>query len=156
MYYYLTKSNKTQYMDLKKSYQREEEMPWDKKDLYYFLSQPEGLEQWFCDQAEEIDKQHLCLYWNDKPHTAKIVGKKKNKSIKYEFLPDADEETKGQNPYIEYTINKGGLDDTYYLKIVDYSKNMDIAALEQLWDELCYLLRIAIENRWNGPLGIPA
>ncbi len=100
------------------------------KVLYTFLSTPDGLQEWFADKVNYTNNEFE-FEWDDESAKAKLVNKKNNESIKFEFT---DEERKGNT--LEFKINTDPLTKELALNISDYCLKDEEKSNKQLWDFL--------------------
>lgn len=101
------------------------------KVLYTFLSTPDGLQEWFADKVN-YKQGEFEFDWNeDSVATAKMVQKKNNESIKFEFT---DEERRGNT--LEFKINTDPLTKDLALHISDFCLVEEEKSNKQLWDFL--------------------
>jgi uncharacterized protein YndB with AHSA1/START domain len=100
------------------------------KILYTFLSTPDGLQEWFADKVNFTGGEFE-FTWDDETAKAKLVNKKNNESIKFEFT---DEERKGNT--LEFRINTDALTKELALNISDFCLKDEEKSNKQLWDFL--------------------
>lgn len=100
------------------------------KVLYTFLSTPDGLQEWFADKVNYTGGEFE-FEWDDESAKAKLVSKKNNECIKFEFT---DEERKGNT--LEFKINTDPLTKELALQISDYCLKDEEKSNKQLWDFL--------------------
>ncbi|PQA59796.1 START-like domain-containing protein [Siphonobacter curvatus] len=108
------------------------------KMLFPYVSTASGLQQWFANKVNVGSNQSMIFEWDGENHPAKIVSMRQNKSIKYDFTPDANEE---EHNYMEFRLDQSDLTNSTFLKITDYSDNTDEEDLRALWDGLIDTLR---------------
>lgn len=101
------------------------------KVLYNFLSTPDGLQEWFADKVNYKQNGEFEFNWDDELATAKIVSKRNNESVVFEFT---DEEREGNT--LEFKINTDPLTRDLALQIADYCLDDDQKGNRQLWDFL--------------------
>lgn len=101
------------------------------KVLYNFLSTPDGLQEWFADKVNYKQNGEFEFNWDDELATAKIVSKRNNESVVFEFT---DEEREGNT--LEFKINTDPLTRDLALQIADYCLDDDQKSNRQLWDFL--------------------
>ena len=101
------------------------------KVLFNFLSTPDGLQEWFADKVNYKQNGEFEFNWDDELATAKIVSKRNNESVVFEFT---DEEREGNT--LEFKINTDPLTRDLALQIADYCPDDDQKGNRQLWDFL--------------------
>ena len=100
------------------------------KVLYNYLSTPDGLQEWFADKVNIKGNEYEFL-WDDESAQARIISKKNNEHITFEFT---DDERKGN--ILEFKINTDPLTRDLALHISDYCANDEQDSNKQLWDFL--------------------
>ncbi|MCS7004900.1 MAG: START-like domain-containing protein [Cytophagales bacterium] len=126
-------------MAKKYKYQAEFEIHCDPKRLYQYISTPSGLQSWFADRVIPINDKMYDMIWDKQSHPARIVSKRQNSHIKFQFLdPSGSEEDLN---YIEFRIDYSEITQTSFLHITDYSEMTEKSDLDDLWNKLVgYLL----------------
>src|SRR5690606_29427674 len=123
------------YMIEKVQFQLEYELKSSPRILYSFLIDPTALEQWLADEVNVKDNIYE-FTWEDETRTAKLVGSRENKSVKYKWL---DEE----NYYFEMEILLHELTNDVALLITDYSTEENLEDRKKIWDNsIEYLQRV--------------
>jgi uncharacterized protein YndB with AHSA1/START domain len=100
------------------------------KVLYTFLSTPDGLQEWFADEVNFKAGEYE-FAWDDENAKAKLVSKKNNECIKFEFT---DDERRGNT--LEFKINTDPLTKELALCISDFCLPEEERSNKQLWDFL--------------------
>jgi hypothetical protein len=97
------------------------------KVLFNYISTPGGLQQWFAEKVT-MDSNHLYHFtWDEEEHIAELTSSRLNKSTRFDFVgPD-------EGNYIEFKLVLSEIDNSIFLKITDYSDNVDEADLESVW-----------------------
>ena len=106
-----------------------------KKMLYGYLNTASGLMEWFADDVNINEDKVYNFLWDGQDHKAKMVSSRTNHHVKFEFLPE-DEEDEDDKSYMEFKLEVNELTQTVYLKITDYSYNDDPEELQDLWESL--------------------
>ena len=112
----------------KKMYQIEYTFNTSPKVLYYRLSTPSGLSEWFADDVNLHDGV-LTFIWNDSEEQAEILSKKDNHFIKYRWLEDENEDT-----YFEFRIVTDELTGDVALHITDFIEEEEQEDSIELWN----------------------
>ena len=98
------------------------------KILYYRLSNPSGLEEWFAKKV--IVKDGIFTFkWERSEQQAKLLDKKKDNYIKFKWL-DSDDDT-----FFEFRIQKQELTGDVALKITDFAEPDEKEDIIGMWDE---------------------
>jgi uncharacterized protein YndB with AHSA1/START domain len=110
------------------------------KMLFPYISSASGLSQWFADDVNINEDKVFIFLWDGEEHRAKKVSQKLNLSVKFEFLPEEEEDEEDPN-YIELKLNVNELTQSVYLQITDYSDFDDQEEQQELWENQVYLLK---------------
>lgn len=97
--------------------------------LYNRLSTPSGLSEWFADDVNVKGNKYTFL-WEGAEQEAELKLKKENKSIRFHWLDDEEEDT-----YFEFNINMDDLTGETALVIVDFAEKDDIEDSIELWNQ---------------------
>lgn len=97
--------------------------------LYNRLSTPSGLSEWFSDDVNVKGKIYTFI-WDGAEQQAELLSKKDNKSIRFKWLEDEDEET-----YFEFNINVDELTNETALMIVDFAEDDEKEDSFELWNQ---------------------
>jgi uncharacterized protein YndB with AHSA1/START domain len=87
------------------------------KVLFSRLSTPEGLCEWFADDAT-VDGDVFTFTWNKSESRARLIALKDNKFVRFEWLDAPDEESN----YFEFRINIEELSGSLALIITDFTE----------------------------------
>lgn len=117
----------------KQKYSLEYEIRSSAKILFNFISEPNGLSQWFADDVRI--KDHVYTFsWNDgEEQNAKLISIKENKSVRFKWLDDEE------YTYFEMEVVKDELTNDVALVITDFAVKEAIKDKTLVWD-------IQIEN----------
>ena len=117
----------------KQKYSIEYEIRSSAKILFNFISEPNGLSQWFADNV--TIKDHIYTFaWNDgEQQNAKLVSIKENKLVRFKWLDD-EEQT-----YFEMEVVKDEITNDVALVITDFAVKDAIKDKTLVWN-------IQIEN----------
>ena len=108
------------------------------KLLYTRLSTPSGLSEWFADNVQ-LNGNNFTFFWDDSEQVAKLLMKKTNEYVRFQWEEDEDEEA-----YFEFKIAKDELTGDVALIITDFVEPDDIDDTKGLWDSQVSELRRAI------------
>jgi uncharacterized protein YndB with AHSA1/START domain len=105
------------------------------KMIFPYLSSAGGLQEWFADEVVTLPDKTMNIIWDGVDHHAKVVSRRTNSHIKYQFGIDgnAEEEELG---FLEFKVDYNEMTQSSFLKIVDYSEMDDENDLEELWNQL--------------------
>lgn len=113
--------------DNKKKFKLEYEIKSSPRILYSFLSEPNGLAQWFADDVT-IRDQVYTFSWDDEAQDAKLLGTKENKFVKFRWIDDDP-----QN-YFEMEIIMDELTNDVALGITDFASEDNITERTLIWN----------------------
>ena len=103
------------------------------KLLNTYISTASGLSEWIADNVNLDKDKNFVFVWDNEAHVAKLVHKKDNHTVKFEFLEDDGEESEDPS-YIQIDISLNDMTQTVFLTITDYSDIDDEVELTELWD----------------------
>jgi len=119
----------------KRKLQLEYEIKSSPKILYSFISEPNGLAQWYADNVTYRDGKYHFV-WDDENHPAKLLTTKENKSVKFAWLEDSPY-------YLEFEILQDELTNDVALMITDFASEDNLAERKLIWDnQIKYLLAV--------------
>ncbi len=98
------------------------------KILYYRLSNPSGLEEWFANKV--IVKDGIFTFrWDKSEQQAELIEKKTDEHIRFKWL-DSEE-----NTYFEFNIHKQELTGDVALQIIDFTESDEKENIIEMWNE---------------------
>lgn len=104
--------------------------------LYSFISEPNGLSQWFADDVNIRDNTYT-FTWDDEVQKAKLISIKENKLVKFRWEDDEP------YCYFEMEIVQDELTNDVALAITDFSTEETLQERTQIWDnQITYLLSV--------------
>lgn len=112
----------------KKKYDIEFTFNTSPKVLYYRLSNPSGLSEWFADDVN-LRKGIYTFTWDGSEEQATLVSKKDQVFIRFHWLEDEDEDT-----YFEFRIRIDELTNDVALLISDFAEEDEIDDAIDLWE----------------------
>jgi uncharacterized protein YndB with AHSA1/START domain len=129
-------ANSIQRMTEKKKFQIEYEVKSSPKILFSFLSEPNGLSQWFADDV--VYRDHVYTFtWDDEQQRAKLLSIKENKLVKFKWLDDEPQ------CYFEMEIVQDELTNDVALSITDFATDDTIEERRLIWDnQIQYLVSV--------------
>ena len=110
------------------------------KMLFPYLSTASGLAQWFADDVNINEDKVYSFLWDGEEHKARKASQRTNVSVKFEFLPETEEDEDDPN-YIELKLNVNELTQSVFLQITDYSDFDDQEEQQDLWENIVYSLK---------------
>ncbi len=120
----------------KKKFTLEYEVRSSPRILYSFISEPNGLSQWFADDVNFRDQVYT-FTWDDEQQKAKLVAIKENKLVKFKWLDDEPQ------CYFEMEIVQDELTNDVALSITDFTTDELLAEKKLIWDnQIDYLISV--------------
>lgn len=120
----------------KKKFTLEYEVKSSPRILYSFISEPNGLSQWFADDVIFRDQVYT-FKWDDEVQKAKLISIKENKSVKFKWLDDEPQ------CYFELEIVQDELTNDVALSITDFSTDETLEEKKSIWDNsIDYLISV--------------
>ncbi len=123
-------------MSEKKKFSIEYEIKSSPRILYSFLSEPNGLAQWFADDVN-VREQVYTFTWDGEEQKAKLLAAKENKSVKFKWLDDEPQ------CFFEMEILQDELTNDVALGITDFATEENISDRKLIWDnQIEYLISV--------------
>ncbi|OAQ38625.1 hypothetical protein A5893_14535 [Pedobacter psychrophilus] len=98
------------------------------KILYNYISQPNGLSEWFADDVKVKD-QIFTFIWDDgEEQKAKMLSFKENKAVKFHWVDDEP------YTYFELEIVKDELTNDVALVITDFALSENLKDRQMIWN----------------------
>lgn len=120
----------------KKKFTLEYEVKSSPRILYSFISEPNGLSQWFADDVNFRDQVYT-FTWDDEQLKAKLVSIKENKLVKFKWLDDEPQ------CYFEMEIVQDELTNDVALSITDFTTDELLSEKKLIWDnQIDYLISV--------------
>lgn len=115
-------------MSEKKKYSLEYEVKSSPRILYSFISEPNGLAQWFADDVNVRDQVYTFSWEDGEEQKAKLVSLKENKIVKFKWMDDEPQ------CYFEMEIIQDELTHDVALLITDFATSENMAERKMIWD----------------------
>src|ERR1700712_4261028 len=123
-------------MSEKKKFHIEYEIKSSPRILYSFISEPNGLMQWFADSVSVRDQVYT-FSWDDEQQTAKLLGTKENKLIRFKWVDDEPQ------CYFEMEVVQDELTNDVALSVTDFATEDTISERKLIWDnQVDYLISV--------------
>ena len=123
-------------MSDKKKFKIEYEVKSSPRILYSFISEPNGLAQWFADDVT-IKDQVYTFSWDGEQQDAKLLGVKENKFVRFRWTDDDPQS------YFEMEIIQDELTNDVALGITDFATEDNINEKTLIWDnQIAYLISV--------------
>jgi uncharacterized protein YndB with AHSA1/START domain len=123
-------------MSEKKKFTIEYEIKSSPRILYSFLSEANGLAQWFADDVSVRD--HVYTFtWDDEKQSARVLLAKENKIVRFKWVDDEPQY------FFEMEILQDELTNDVALAITDFATEDAIAERKLIWDnQIDYLVSV--------------
>lgn len=123
-------------MSDKKKFSIEYEIKSSPRILYSFLSEPNGLTQWFADDVAVRDQVYT-FTWDGEQQKAKLLLMKENKLVRFKWMDD------DPNCYFEMEILQDELTNDVALGVTDFATEETIPERKLIWDnQIDYLISV--------------
>lgn len=123
-------------MSEKKKFTIEYEIKSSPRILYGFLSEANGLTQWFADDVTVRDQVYT-FTWDDEQQKAKLVAVKENKLVRFKWVEDEPQ------CFFEMEILQDELTNDVALSITDFAVEETISERKLIWDnQVEYLISV--------------
>lgn len=123
-------------MSEKKKFTMEYEIKSSPRILYSFLSESNGLSEWFADEVSVRD-QVFTFTWDGEQQKAKLLLLKENKLVKFRWIDDDPQY------YFEMEILQDELTNDVALSITDFAPEDAIDERKLIWDnQIEYLISV--------------
>ncbi|WP_017259932.1 START-like domain-containing protein [Pedobacter arcticus] len=115
-------------MSEKVKFRLEYEIRSSAKILYSFISESNGLSEWFADKVK-INEQIFTFIWDDgEEQKAKLLSLKENKSVKFHWIDDEP------YTYFELEIIKDELTNDVALVVTDFASQENLKDRQAIWN----------------------
>lgn len=123
-------------MSEKKKFNIEYEIKSSPRILYGFLSEANGLTQWFADDVTVRDQLYT-FTWDGEQQKAKLIAMKENKLIRFKWVEDEPQ------CFFEMEILQDELTNDVALSITDFAVEDTISERKLIWDnQVEYLISV--------------
>jgi uncharacterized protein YndB with AHSA1/START domain len=127
-------------MSEKEKFEMEFEVNSSTSVLFNMISTPSGLSEWFADDVN-IKDDLFTFIWDGSVQQARLVGKKKGESVKFQWLNDHED---GLKTYFEFAIKVDDLTNDVALMITDFADSDEIEEAKRLWENQIQDLKTTI------------
>ena len=97
--------------------------------LFNMISTPSGLSEWFADDVN-IKDDLFTFIWDGSVEQAKLIGRRKGESVKFQWLDDYND---GLKTYFEFSMKVDELTNDVALIVTDFAEKGDIDNAKHLW-----------------------
>ena len=127
-------------MSDKVKYEMEFEVKSSTSVLFNMISTASGLSEWFADNVNLKDDRFIFI-WDGSEEEAKLLGKKKGESIKFQWMEDFEE---GEKTYFEIAIKIDDLTNDVALIVTDFADEDELEESKLLWTNQIAELKMTI------------
>jgi uncharacterized protein YndB with AHSA1/START domain len=96
--------------------------------LFQYLSTPSGLSEWFSDNVNSRG-EFFTFIWDDSQEVAKLLGKKTNERIRFQWEDDED-----TSYYFELKIQVDEITKDVSLIVTDHAEDDEVDEGKMLWE----------------------
>ena len=111
--------------------------------LFQYLSTPSGLSEWFADDVNSRGED-FTFFWDDGEETAKLIQKKNNERVRFQWLNDEEDADK---VYFEFRIQVDEITKDVSLIISDFSTEDELEESKMLWENSVSSLKQVLGSR---------
>lgn len=104
--------------------------------MYKFLSTPDCLIRWFCDEVD-INGKEYSFSWEGEEEIALLIEDSENELLRFEW-EDADE-----GEYLEFKMERSPVTGETILNLTDWADDDEVEDQQKLWDTQLDRLRSA-------------
>ena len=123
-------------MPEKKKFTIEYEIKSSPRILYSFLSEANGLTQWFADNVTVRDQLYT-FTWDDEQQKAKLLMLKENKLVRFKWVDDEPQ------CFFEMEILQDELTNDVALSVTDFATEDTISERKLIWNnQIDYLISV--------------
>ena len=127
-------------MSDKVKYEMEFEVKSSTSVLFNMISTASGLSEWFADNVNLKDDRFIFI-WDGSEEEAKLLGRKKGESIKFQWMEDFEE---GEKTYFELAIKIDDLTNDVALIVTDFADADELEEAQLLWTNQIAELKMTI------------
>ncbi len=98
------------------------------KILYSYISEPNGLSEWFADDVKVSDQTYHFIWDDGEEQKAKLLSSKDNKSVKFHWIDDEP------YTYFELEVVKDELTNDVALVVTDFASEENLKDRKAIWN----------------------
>ncbi|RYM33554.1 SRPBCC domain-containing protein [Brumimicrobium glaciale] len=110
------------------------------KVLNSMVMTPSGLSEWFADDVNIKDDIYT-FYWNGSEEVARLISKKANDHIKFQWLEDEEE---GLDTYVEIRFKVDPMTKAVVLHLTSFAEKDEMEEIQLYWESTIEELRRVI------------
>lgn len=101
------------------------------KVLNSMITTPSGLSEWFADDVDIKDDIYT-FYWDGSNEEARLLGKKSNEFIKFQWLEDEEE---GEDTYLEIRFKVDPMTKVVVVNLTGFADDDELEETQLYWDK---------------------
>lgn len=98
--------------------------------LFQYLSTPNGLSEWFCDDVNNKG-DNFTFIWGDTEQKAKMIGKRTDQFVRFRWEEDEEE---GNKCYFEFKLVEDEITNDLSLWVTDFAYEDELEESKKLWN----------------------
>lgn len=98
--------------------------------LFQYLSTPNGLAEWFCDDVNNKG-DHYTFIWGDTEQKAKMIGKRPEQFVRFRWEED---EQAGNKYFFEFRLVEDEITNDLSLWVIDFAYEDELEESKKLWN----------------------
>lgn len=132
---------------VKHRFEREFSINASPRILFPYIASAAGLAQWFCDDAHAEHGQPLTLVWDKQKHYAEVAAERPGRSIRYVFRDEPQQVPDADANYLDFALEASRITHEVFLRVTDYSTQVDEHEQLELWEGLVERLRQQVSGK---------
>jgi uncharacterized protein YndB with AHSA1/START domain len=100
------------------------------KVLNNMLMSPSGLAEWFADDVN-VKEDVFTFYWNGSEESARLLGKKTNEFIKWQWLEDEED---GLDTYLEMRFKVDPMTKEVLFNLTSFAAKDELEEIQLYWE----------------------
>lgn len=100
------------------------------KVLETMLMTPSGLSEWFADDVN-VDNDIYTFVWNGSKEKARLLGKKNNEYIKFQWIEDEED---GLDTYVELRFKVDPMTKSVVLNLTSFAEEDEMEEVQLYWE----------------------
>ncbi|MFA5575039.1 MAG: START-like domain-containing protein [Brumimicrobium sp.] len=98
---------------------------------------PSGLSEWFADDVN-VNEDIYTFFWNGSEEEARLIGKKANEYIKFQWIEDEEE---GLDTFVEIRFKKDPMTKAVVLNVTSFAEEDEMEEVQLYWENTIEDLR---------------
>ncbi|MFN3951942.1 MAG: START-like domain-containing protein [Thermaurantimonas sp.] len=98
--------------------------------LFQYLSTPNGLSEWFCDDVNSKG-DNFTFIWGDTEQRAKMIAKRADQFVRFRWEEDEEE---GNKYFFEFRLVEDEITNDLSLWVTDFAEENELEESKKLWN----------------------